>query len=120
MAHSHDKSPDRRHFLKLSAQLAALGLAGLGTGLGRSKTLFAADARSSESLTDYKALVCIYLFGGNDGNNVIVPLDATRRSQYNAIRAGLALPDSKLLAPIADANGNPCALQYGLTQMNPL
>ncbi len=120
MGHSHEKSPDRRHFLKLSAQLAALGLAGLGTGLGKSKTLFAADARSNEALTDYKALVCIYLFGGNDGNNVIVPLDATRRNQYNAIRGGLALPDSKLLAPIADANGNPWALHYGLTAMNPL
>jgi len=120
MGHSHNTTPDRRHFLKLSAQLAALGIAGLGTGLGRSRTVFAADARSNEALTDYKALVCIYLFGGNDGNNMIVPLDATRRNQYNTIRGGLALPDSKLLSPIADISGNPYALHYGLTEMNPL
>lgn len=120
MGHSHEKTADRRHFLKLSAQLAALGLAGLTTGLGRSKTLFASGARSNETLTDYKALVCIYLFGGNDGNNVIVPLDAARRTQYNSIRGGLALPDSKLLSPISDASGNPWALHYGLLEMNPI
>ncbi len=120
MAHSHRRTQDRRHFLKLSAQLAALGLTTLGTGLGRATTLFAAESRSNQALTDYKALVCIYLFGGNDGNNLIVPLDATRRAQYAAIRGGLALPDSKLLAPISDSNGNPYAMHYGLTEMNPL
>lgn len=119
MAHSHNKTPDRRHFLKLSAQLAALGLTGLATGLGKSATLFA-DSRSNQALTDYKALVCIYLFGGNDGNNLIVPLDITRRTQYETIRGGLALSGSELLSPIADSSGNPYALHYGLTEMNPL
>ena len=120
MAHSHQNTPDRRRFLKLSAQLAALGLAGLGTGLRRSHSLFAAEARSTAALTDYKALVCVYLFGGNDGNNMIVPLDATRRAQYENLRGGLALTGSELLSPIADAGGNPWAMHYGLAEMNPL
>lgn len=120
MAHSHDKTPDRRHFLKLSAQLAALGLSTLGTGLTRSRTVFAADARSNPTLTDYKALVCVYLFGGNDGNNLIVPTDTSRRTLYESIRGGLALTGSELLPEIGDANGNPYALHYGLTELNPL
>ena len=110
MAHSHQNTPDRRRFLKLSAQLAALGLAGLGTGLRRSHSLFAAEARSTAALTDYKALVCVYLFGGNDGNNMIVPLDATRRAPYEDLRGGPALTGSELLSPIADAGGNPWAM----------
>ena len=43
----------------------------------------------------YKALVCIFLFGGNDGNNMIVP--APGQSEYNAykaIRGSIALPDA--------------------------
>jgi uncharacterized protein (DUF1501 family) len=120
MSHSHNKSPDRRQFLKLSAQLAALGLTTLGTGLHKSQTLFAAGGRSNPTLTDYKALVCVYLFGGNDGNNLIVPTDLARRTQYEQLRGGLALTGSELLPEIGDANGNPYALHYGLTELNPL
>lgn len=120
MAHSHGKTPTRRHFLKLSAQLAALGLTTTGAGLGRSKSLFAAEARSNHDLTDYKALVCIYLFGGNDGNNMIVPLDNSRYTAYQNLRGDLALSGSELLSPIADAAGNPWAMHYGLSELNPL
>jgi uncharacterized protein (DUF1501 family) len=118
MSHSHNATPNRRQFLKLSAQLAALGLT--TAGVGNARTVFAADARSSQTLTDYKALVCIYLFGGNDGNNTIVPLDTTRRTQYETLRGGLALSAGKLLSPIADAAGNPWAMHYGLAELNPL
>jgi len=120
MAHSHSKTRTRRTFLKLSAQLAALGLTAAGAGIGRSRTLFAAEARSTADLTDYKALVCIYLFGGNDGNNMIVPLDAARLSAYTQLRGGLALSPSEMLAPVADASGNPWAMHYGLTELRPL
>jgi uncharacterized protein (DUF1501 family) len=42
----------------------------------------------------YKALVCIFLFGGNDGNNLIVPAPGTSEyNAYKAIRGSLALPD---------------------------
>lgn len=120
MAHSHAKTPTRRHFLKLSAQLAALGLTATGAGLGRSRSLFAAEARSNQDLTDYKALVCIYLFGGNDGNNMIVPLDNSRYTAYQSLRGDLALSANELLSPIADAAGNPWAMHYGLSELNPL
>jgi uncharacterized protein (DUF1501 family) len=45
----------------------------------------------------YRALVCIFLFGGNDGNNLIVPTDATGYSEYQSIRKNLALAENSLL-----------------------
>jgi uncharacterized protein (DUF1501 family) len=112
----HQHSPHRRGFLKLSAGLASLGLMsmGLGLSLGLPRTARAAQA------ADYKALVCVYLFGGNDGNNLIVPLDSARYSAYQSIRGNLALAGNELLPPIADAGGNPYALHYGLPELNAL
>ena len=121
MAHSHGKVPSRRQFLKLSAQLAALGLTTAGMGLGRgSKTLFAAEARSNADLTDYKALVCIYLFGGNDGNNLIVPVDTARYTAYQQLRGDLSLAGNELLPEVADQHGNPWAFHYGLAELQPI
>jgi len=106
MKHPHSSS--RRDFLKLSTGLAALGL----LGLSESRVAQAATA------SDYKALVCVYLFGGNDGNNLIVPLDSTRNAAYQTLRGGLALPGNKLCPAITDSAGNPYALHYGLPEMN--
>ena len=105
----HTHKPARRNFLKLSTRLATLGLTGMGFGPARS--WFVSDA-SAAPVTDYKALVCIYLFGGNDCNNVIVPLDTIRYTKYQTLRAGLTLPSTRLTSPILDAGGN----QYGLHQ----
>jgi uncharacterized protein (DUF1501 family) len=116
MSHSHKS--ERRDFLKLSARLAALGLTGLG--LGPSRRLFTADVQAAGPVTDYKALVCIYLFGGNDGNNVIVPVDNARYNAYTTLRGSLALGASKLIGPIPDANNNPYALHYGLAEIQQL
>ena len=65
--------------------------------------------------TDYKALVCVFLFGGNDGNNTVIPdLDAQQQSRqlyanYAKVRGGLALPQASL-NPINTSKGD----QYGL------
>jgi uncharacterized protein (DUF1501 family) len=108
----------RRRFLglglRLGGGLAAAALAGGGLGLA-----FPRSARATQ-VGDYKALVCIQLLGGNDGNNVIVPLDPLRYGQYQAIRGNLALSGSELAPPIADAAGNPYALHYGLAALNPV
>src|SRR6266436_745480 len=60
--------------------------------------------------SDYKALVCIFLYGGNDGNNMVVPLDS-EYTAYAAVRsvAQLAIPQSVLL-PINPPGGR----QFGL------
>jgi uncharacterized protein (DUF1501 family) len=116
---SHTHVPQRRSFLTLSARLAALGLTGLGLAPWRS--LFGTETHAATTtVSDYKALVCVYLFGGNDSNNLIVPVDTTHYTAYQSLRGSLALTGSKLLAPIADANNNPFALHYGLPELNTL
>lgn len=52
---------------------------------------------AAETPSDYKALVCLFLSGGNDSNNWIVPTDAETYAAYSAIRGNLALPSSSLL-----------------------
>lgn len=107
-------NPQRRRFLKLGAGAACLSMTGMGLGL-------IPRLASASQVSDYKALVCVYLFGGNDGNNMIVPLEAAQYTAYQSIRGNLALSGGKLLAPIADNNtGALYALHYGLTEMNPL
>jgi uncharacterized protein (DUF1501 family) len=59
---------------------------------------------------DFRALVCIFLFGGNDGNNTIIPMDSTGFQQYTTIRGPLAIPQAQLL-PITAATGS---APYGL------
>ena len=53
---------------------------------------------------DYQALVCVFLFGGNDSNNMIVPTDSANFSAYTSIRGSLALTASEL-APVTSASG---------------
>jgi uncharacterized protein (DUF1501 family) len=80
----------RRRFLGQAAALAAGGpLATL--------PLHAAPLQGS----DYRALVCVFLYGGNDGNNMVVPIDAAGYAAYakargNAAAGGLALQQSSL------------------------
>lgn len=50
----------------------------------------------AQGTTDYKALVCIFLFGGNDGNNMLVPIDS-RYPGYQKARSILAIPQGQLL-----------------------
>ncbi len=64
----------------------------------------------AQSGSEYKALVCVFLFGGNDANNLIVPNDAAGYANYAALRTGLALPQASLL-PIVTATG---ARPFGL------
>ena len=75
--------------------------------------------------TDYKALVCVFLYGGNDYANTVVPYDPANYALYHQIRAGAAGEDQAgialaraALAPTAlTPNGGPALtdnLQYAL------
>lgn len=81
--------PRRRALLRRSgaALAASLGAGTLADLLLATRTAVAAD---------YKALVCIYLYGGNDGTNTIVPTDAARYAKYASVRGAIALPKSSL------------------------
>jgi uncharacterized protein (DUF1501 family) len=66
-------------------QLSALGVATrLAINLAAIGEAAAFDA------TDYKALVCIFLYGGNDYANTVVPYDAANYAKYHEIRADAA------------------------------
>ena len=61
----------------------------------------------AQSSGNYKAMVCIFLFGGNDANNLLVPNDAATYANYQKIRQNLAIPQGSLLAihdPASNAN----------------
>ncbi|MGZ8244464.1 DUF1501 domain-containing protein [Methylomagnum sp.] len=110
---SHIRGVSRRHFLKLSGGLAALG-AMAQTGLLRAATT---------PVSDYKALVCVFLAGGNDAANTVVPRDSARYPAYQTIRgpSGLALTSSKLMPDFAGANPDDTyALHYGLAEVDQL
>ena len=74
--------------------MACCSAAGVSLLSGLSK--FGLVSALAQSATDYKALVCIFMFGGNDSNNVLVPTDS-RYTQYLQSRSVLALPQSELL-----------------------
>lgn len=67
-------------------------------------------AARADSDDDYKALVCIFLAGGNDSNNMLVPIDTAGHADYATVRSALALPRAQLL-PLQERGG---ALRYGL------
>ena len=82
----------RRHFIRQAA-CAALGTAALTSAIRDLRFMNAAVAQSLPS--DYKALVCIFLSGGNDSNNLIIPTIQSEYDDYAAIRTDLlALPIS--------------------------
>ena len=117
---SNDKM-SRRRFLGASAQVGMLGAMSTLGLLGMTRPAHAA-------VNDYKALVCLYLYGGNDGNNMIVPLDSAHYAAYNAIRgsSGLALSvNAKTLlgarnARLQDGSNQPFAFHYGMPEIDSL
>jgi uncharacterized protein (DUF1501 family) len=80
----------RRDFMRLACCSAA------GASLVGGLSKFGLVSALAQGTTDYKALVCIFMFGGNDGNNMVVPIDS-RYAGYQQTRANLALPQAQLL-----------------------
>src|SRR5206468_11270541 len=76
-----------------------------------------------EALADYKALVCVFLFGGMDGNNVLIPLDTAGYGNYARVRgatSNIQLTQAELL-PIAPLNvGTPFGLHPSMTELQAL
>jgi uncharacterized protein (DUF1501 family) len=88
----------------------------LGVGLGAFAALGRLQVARAATAADYKALVCLFLFGGNDGHNCVVPLNPAGYNSYKAARAGLTLPPNQLL-PINTSGGTPYGLHYALPEL---
>jgi len=94
---------------------AAVGATGILSALAQLRMIgaVAGDAAASAgSSSGYKALVCVFLYGGNDANNVIIPTDNSSYASYAAQRTALAIPQANILpfSPKAYSDGR----QYGL------
>ncbi len=108
----------RRAFLRRSGQLALTG-----TALPFALNLAAMGEAAAFDATDYKALVCVFLYGGNDYANTVVTYDDASYNQYSAIRGGgagqtaggIALAKSALAATLLNpAAALPGGRQYAL------
>jgi len=84
-------------------EIIRLGTASVGTLALRQFGLMPALAQSA---TDYRALVCVFLFGGNDSNNTIIPTDDASYKVYQSVRGVLAVPMSAM-APVTSVSGAP-------------
>jgi uncharacterized protein (DUF1501 family) len=106
----------RREFLRRSS-CSALGAAALASGIDRFG-LVQAFAQG----TSYKALVCVFLAGGNDGNNMVVPLDTAGYNAYDQVRrtAELAIAKDSLLPITPKSLGTPFGLHPSLAAVHPL
>ena len=100
----------RRAFLK---RASALSLAGAATPFVMN--LAAMGEAAAATATDYKALVCVFLYGGNDYANTLVPYDNTQYGIYQAQRPGLAYAQSALTATaLTPSEPLPNGAQYAL------
>ncbi len=94
---------NRREFIRRAA-CAAVGTVAMTSAIRDLRFMNAAVAQSA--ISDYKALVCIFLQGGNDSNNLIIPTLQSQYDNYAAIRTPvLAIPQSAIL-PVTTLNGD--------------
>ncbi len=107
----------RRAFLSAASGLAAAGLgrhaAPLALNLAGLGAL--ASSQAQAATTDgYKALVCLFMQGGNDSHNWVVPMDADSYNSYASVRGSLAVPFNKLL-PLSTP-GQGAGREFGMPQ----
>ena len=105
MRHPHKMS--RREFVQLGASFGMLA------GLSRFTSV------NLQASSDYKALVCLFLYGGNDGHNMVVPIGGANQLAYQQARGTLAIPTNQLL-PISDQTQGQFGLHYALPELQSL
>ena len=112
----------RRDFLRNSA--CAVGSMALASSID---TFSVVHALTPQAATDYRALVCVFLNGGNDGNNMLVSLDqydgpaGSLVEGYSNVRnaAGLAIAKASLL-PVSPASGGSYGFHPNMPEMQAL
>ena len=86
-----EKNQSRRSFLKTGL---GFSVAGVAAPLALNLAAMAEAAAASSVLTssdDYKAIVCLFMYGGNDYANTLVPYDAPSHAAYTSFRSNLAI-----------------------------
>lgn len=104
----------RRQFMRQSL----LGGAG-AMAYGASGLQFSQAATQTPS-SDYKALVCVFLFGGNDSFNMLHPLSGKARQEYQEVRGALARPKGLRISPIGQAIEGGLGFDISMPEMKTL
>lgn len=91
MSSNNTVNASRRAFFK---RASALSLAGIATPWALNLATLA--EASAATASDYKAIVCIFLYGGNDYANTLVPYDTSSYNSYQTLRPALAYQRSSL------------------------
>ncbi len=109
----------RREFLK---RASALSFAGTATPFALN--LASIGSASAQVAGGYRAVVCLFLFGGNDHTNTIIPYDQTEYNEYFNSRPDIALMRNDLAgtatAPVASQGGRSFAFHPSLTSLKGL
>lgn len=88
----------RRNFLRFSA------LAGAGMAASWASPFDSLVSAGAQTTDDYRAIVCVFLYGGNDHYNTFVPNDSANYREYARLRGSLAVPSRSILS-INPTNG---------------
>ena len=102
----------RRTFIRQAA-CAAVGTTSIASTIWNLRAMNAMAAQTMTASTEFRSLVCLFLYGGNDANNMIVPRDNTNYASYAAARGPLALAQNTLL-PINPVTPDPQGRLFGL------
>ena len=100
----------RRDFLRAGCR--TLSTLGAAAAFGQAGLVSA----RAQNASDYKALVCIFMFGGNDANNLLIPSDTPTYTTYKTIRQNLAIAQTSLV-PLG---GTTFGLHPSLAPVSPL
>ena len=105
-----NSNASRRAFLQRGA---ALSIAGSATPWALN--LAAMGEAAAATASDYKAMVCVFLYGGNDYANTLVPFDAASHAAYQGMRPSLAYSQAALAATaLQPSQALPGGRQYAL------
>jgi uncharacterized protein (DUF1501 family) len=100
----------RREFLKRASALGATGVAApMALNMASISSVAAANA------TDYKALVCVFLYGGNDYANTVIPYDLDNFNSYKTLRPVLHIPRADMAGSVLNASNPLAGRQYALS-----
>lgn len=114
----HPQNSSRRVFLRRMGQLSLAGVAAPWAA-----NLAAMGDAAAFGATDYKALVCVFLYGGNDNANTLVPYDDASYKLYSSMRPELVVPRGSLASTVLRSQslgGRQYALNPNMAALKPL
>jgi uncharacterized protein (DUF1501 family) len=100
----------RTSISRRSVLASAARLAGLGVATPFAFDLAAVGAASAQGVSDYKAIVCVFLYGGNDCANTVIPYDPAAHAAYRSARPPIARDRATLVALRPQAGTPPLAV----------